>query len=333
MRGRRRDYHAVMTTPSPIRAATRVALPDAPTLWRMTRPAFLTATVVAVAIGLASAHASGIHLSPWRALATLWLAVLAHAAANVLNDYADAVNGADAANTGGIPPFTGGAGLIARGEVDAAQTRRFALALLGACAIGGIALALWLRMPAVWAIGGIGLGLGWAYSMPPLRLMTRRLGEATVAAAWWLVAVGADLVQRGLVQRGHADPLPMAAAAGYALLVADLLLVNGLPDADGDARAGKCTLAVALRPRGATWLYAGIALLAHATVIVGVILHALPTTTLWSLATLPLALYAAREVARHAATPQRLRPAIVATLATLHLHGALMAAALFAAPR
>jgi 1,4-dihydroxy-2-naphthoate octaprenyltransferase len=294
----------------------------------MTRPAFLTATVVAVAIGLASAHASGVRLSPALAFATLLLAVLAHAAANVLNDYADAVNGADAANTGGIAPFTGGAGLIARGEVDVAQTRRFALALLGACALGGIALALWLRLPAVWAIGGVGLGLGWAYSMPPLRLMTRRLGEATVAAAWWLVAIGADLVQRG-----HVDLLPIAAAAGYALLVADLLLVNGLPDADGDARAGKRTLAVALGPRGAARLYAAIALLAHATVVVGVARHALPATTLWSLATLPLALFAAREVARHAATPQQLRPAIVATLATLHLHGALMAAALFAAPR
>lgn len=321
-----------MTDPSsthaPTPLPTRVALPDAPTLWRMTRPAFLTATVVAVAIGLASAHASGVRLSPLLALATLLLAVLAHAAANVLNDYADAVNGADAANTGGIAPFTGGAGLIARGEVDAAQTRRFALALLGACALGGIALALWLRMPAVWAIGGVGLGLGWAYSMPPLRLMTRQLGEATVAAAWWLVAIGADLVQRG-----HIDLLPIAAAAGYALLVADLLLVNGLPDADGDARAGKRTLAVALGPRGAARLYAAIALLAHAAVVAGVALDALPATALWSLATLPLALFAAREVARHAATPQRLRPAIVATLATLHLHGALMAAALFAAPR
>lgn len=317
-----------MTVPSPIHAPTRVALPDAPTLWRMTRPAFLTATVVAVAIGLASAHASGVRFSPVLALATLLLAVLAHAAANVLNDYADAINGADAANTGGIAPFTGGAGLIARGEVDAAQTRRFALALLAACALGGIALALCLRMPAVWAIGGIGLGLGWAYSMPPLRLMTRRLGEATVAAAWWLVAIGTDLVQRG-----HVDPLPIAAAAGYALLVADLLLVNGLPDAEGDARAGKRTLAVALGPAGAAWLYAAIALLAHAAVVAGVAADALPMTALWSLATLPLALFAAREVARHAATPQRLRPAIVATLATLHLHGALMAAALFAAPR
>ena len=317
-----------MTVPAPIRAPARVALPDAPTLWRMTRPAFLTATVVAVAIGLASAHASGIRLSPMLALATLLLAVLAHAAANVLNDYADAVNGADAANTGGIAPFTGGAGLIARGEVDAAQTRRFALVLLGACALGGIALALWLRMPAVWAIGGVGLGLGWAYSMPPLRLMTRSLGEATVAAAWWLVAIGADLVQRG-----HLDPLPMIAAAGHALLVADLLLVNGLPDADGDARAGKRTLAVALGPRGAARLYAAIALLAHAAVVAGVVLHALPATTLWALATLPPALFAAREVAHHAATPQGLRRAIVATLATLHLHGMLMAAGLVAAPR
>lgn len=211
-----------MSVPAP----SRVALPGAALLWRMTRPAFLTATVVAVAIGLASAHASGIALSPLRALATLALAVLAHAAANVLNDYADAVNGADAANTGGIAPFTGGSRLIRHGQVDVAQTRRFALALLGACLAGGLALAATLPGPAPWLVGAAGLGLAWTYSMPPLQLMSRRLGEVSVAAAWWLVAIGADLVQRG----GLAW-LPAVAAAGYALLVADLLLVNGLPDA------------------------------------------------------------------------------------------------------
>ena len=41
-----------------------------------------------------------------RALATLLLALVAHAGANVLNDYFDARNGADAANDQGLFPFT-----------------------------------------------------------------------------------------------------------------------------------------------------------------------------------------------------------------------------------
>lgn len=307
-------------------ALSRATLPGAALLWRMTRPAFLTATVVAVAIGLASAQASGVALSPLRALATLALAVLAHAAANVLNDYADAVNGADDANAGGIAPFTGGSRLIRDGQVDATQTRRFALALLGACLAGGLVLAATRPGPDLWFVGAAGLGLAWAYSMPPLQLMSRRLGEASVAAAWWLVAIGADLVQRG----GFAW-LPAIAAAGYALLVADLLLVNGLPDAAGDARAGKRTLAVALGPVRTARLYAAIALAAHAATLAGVVADRLPTSALWALATLPIAAFAIREVARHATDPQRLRPAIVATLVMLHLHGLLIAAALFLA--
>ena len=41
-----------------------------------------------------------------------------------------------------------------------------------------------------------GLLLAWAYSAPPLRLMSRGLGELTVALVWFLVVIGADLVQR-----------------------------------------------------------------------------------------------------------------------------------------
>jgi 1,4-dihydroxy-2-naphthoate octaprenyltransferase len=61
-----------------------------------------------------------------RALATVLLALLAHAGANVLNDYFDARNGADAANHQGLFPFTGGSRLIQNGQVSIADTGRWA---------------------------------------------------------------------------------------------------------------------------------------------------------------------------------------------------------------
>lgn len=294
------------------------------TLWRMTRPGFLTATAVGVAIGLASAHASGVALSPWLAAITLILALAAHAAANVLNDYADAVSGADDGNDTGIAPFTGGSRLIQTGATTVAQTWRLASVLLLISAVGGAALAASLRANGLWGIGAAGLALAWAYSMPPLRLMARGLGELSVAMAWWLVAIGADYAQRG-----DFSTLPAIAGAGYALLIANLLLVNGLPDAAADARVDKRTLAVILGPRRAALLYAALALIAHGWVAVAIVRGALPMIAAVALPTLALSLAAAAMIARFASAPQKLRSAIVVTLVAAQLHGLVLAIALW----
>ena len=105
---------------------------------RMTRPGFLVMTAVGCLVGLASAHGSGVALSLPAALATLVLALLAHAAANMLNDHADAVSGADAANATGLFPFTGGSRLVQQGLVDAQDMRHLAIALLMVVVPGGL---------------------------------------------------------------------------------------------------------------------------------------------------------------------------------------------------
>ena len=84
----------------------------------MTRPGFLAITAVACLLGIAVAAACGYGPHLWMAMATMALALLMHAAANVLNDYHDALNGADEANAQGLFPFTGGARLIQNGHVS-----------------------------------------------------------------------------------------------------------------------------------------------------------------------------------------------------------------------
>ena len=99
------------------------------TLLQMTRPGFLVITAVACVLGTVVAAACGHGPNMWTALATLVLAVLMHAAANVINDYHDALNGADDANTQGLFPFTGGARLIQNGHVSVQDTHDLAKAL------------------------------------------------------------------------------------------------------------------------------------------------------------------------------------------------------------
>jgi len=287
----------------------------------MTRPAFLLLTLSTVMLGLASAASAG-PLALWRALATLLLACLAHAGGNVLNDYHDARSGADAANRDALSPFTGGARLIQDGQVTERDTARWALWLLLATSAGGVVLAS-VSGPGLWLIGAAGLVLAWAYSAPPLALMARGLGEAAVAACWWLVVLGADYVQRGALAA-----LPALLGGGLALLVANLLLINGFPDAPADARVGKRTLVVCLGPAAAARLYLGLALLAHAVVPLAVLAGWAPTGALAGLLSLPLSLVAGGLLWRHRRQAARLRPAIGLTIAAANLHALALAAGL-----
>ena len=292
------------------------------TLVRMTRPGFLTITVVACLLGITSADACGHPPHPWTVLATLVLAVLAHAAGNVINDVHDAQSGADAGNTSGIFPLTGGTRLIQLGMVSVRQTRDLARALMLLVVPGGLALALWSTPALLW-IGALGLLLAWAYSAPPLQLMSRGMGELTVAAVWSLVVIGADAVQRGNV-----FIIPVFTSISYGLLIANILLINGVPDANSDASVGKATLAVRLGARGAAWLYALLALLAHGWLAWGVWQFIQPERALWGLASAPLSAASAVLLWQRASTPEQLRPAIVLTIAAACVHGLAMAAGL-----
>lgn len=300
-------------------APTPRATPGPTLLWRMTRPAFLLLTVVACVLGTATAAACGCGLDVPLAMGTTLLAVLAHALGNVLNDLHDARNGADAANASGIFPFTGGSRLIQNGLVSERQTADLVKALLLFLLPAGLLLAV-RAGGGVIVLGLAGLLLAWAYSAPPLRLMSRGLGEATVALVWFLVVVGADYVQR---QRFFL--IPASAAAGWALMVAALLLINGFPDAHADARVGKRTLVVRLGATPAAALYAGLVLGAHAWLALSVWLLIPPQPALWGLVSLPLSLAATFWLWRHRHRPQRLKPALALTVAATLLHGLGMA--------
>jgi 1,4-dihydroxy-2-naphthoate octaprenyltransferase len=292
------------------------------TLVQMTRPGFLVITAVACVLGTAVAAACGHGPNVWTALATLLLAVLMHAAANVLNDYHDALNGADEANTQGLFPFTGGARLIQNGHVTTQDTHDLAKALIVFLIPCGLLLAVKTGGGLI-LLGLAGLLLGWAYSAPPLALMKRGLGEATVALTWGLVVVGADYVQRK-----HFFVIPAAVAVSFALLVGNILVINGFPDAAADALVGKRTLVVRLGVRWAAWAYLVFALLAYAWLVVGVWLFIHPEPALWGLASVPLSLWAFWQLHKHANQPARLTSAIVLTIAAAVVHGLTMSAGL-----
>lgn len=287
-----------------------------------TRPRFLSVTVCAYLIGLTSAYGSGIALRPAAAAITLFLALAAHAAINVLNDYYDALSGCDAANTQRIFPYTGGSRFIQNRVLTIRATGFFSAALIAAVTLGGIGLAL--RAGAgLYAIGAAGLAIGWAYSAPPLMLNSRGLGEVCVATGFALIAVGTDYAQRGAFAA-----LPAIAAISYALLVTNILYLNQFPDREADEQAGKHHWVVRLGAARARWGYASIAAGAYLWLACAVALGALPPAALAPLPAAGFSIFAARELWRFSAQPQRLAPAIRATIAGALAHGILLAAGL-----
>ena len=287
-----------------------------------TRPAFLSVTFIACLLGLACAYGSGISINTGTAILTIFFALVAHAGANVINDYHDARSGADAANTARLYPFTGGSRFIQNNVLTPRQTACFGYTLLAIVIPAGLWLT-WQTGPGLLLIGLLGLLCGWAYSAPLLALASRGLGEIAIVAGWLLIIIGTDYVQRT-----RFSLLPVAAGASYVLLVANLLYINQFPDRESDAATGKHTLVVRLGPETAKWGYLLIALLAYGWVLFFTNLPVLPHQSAAAAITLILSFSAARELLTYADTPRHLRKAIIHTILATNIHGLILAATL-----
>jgi len=288
-----------------------------PIVWLLaTRPAFLVVTLIAVLLGLALTIHQGAALRPWAALSTLVFALVAHAGANVINDYHD--RDTDGLNRDRLYPFTGGSRFIQNEVLTARETAWLGYGALAMVVPAGLALTL-TSGPLLVPIGLAGLLLGWAYSAPPLRLAGRGLGEVVITAAWLLVIVGTHYVQLGRL-----SPVPAFVGLPYALLVAAILYVNQFPDAKADAAAGKRTLVVRL----------GAARAAHGLPLLGLCAAgwhlglmaagAIPLATSAALLPLLALVPASAQLKRYASDPARLRPAIARTLAATVGYGAVL---------
>jgi 1,4-dihydroxy-2-naphthoate polyprenyltransferase len=287
-----------------------------------TRPAFLSITLAGCLLGFATALAGGVPFSWTLAVVTLLLALLAHAAINVLNDYCDHLNGTDERNTRRIYPFTGGSRFIQNSVLTPSQVLGLAIVLFVLTMAGGLWLLGMSGMGLFW-IGLAGLAIGWAYSAPPLRLNSRGLGEFCVASGFLLIVAGADYVQRG-----DFATLPWLVAIPYALLVTNILFINQFPDRDADLASGKLHWVARLRPEIAARGYGLILLLAGLALLFSIFNGTLPRAGAVGLVALLPALLAWRQLQRLAATPEHLAPAIRLTLVAAHLLPLLLAATL-----
>ncbi|MHA1598814.1 MAG: prenyltransferase [Alphaproteobacteria bacterium] len=224
-----------------------------------TRPQFLSASVLPVMLGSAWGWRVTGNFDGAAFALTLAVMVSVHAGANVLNDVHDTDD--DDANDDRIYPYSGGSRFIQNGVMSARSMMCWAWTLLGIGIGCGLTLTV-LKGIGVIGFGMAGLALAIFYSAPPVRLSARGLGAAAVGIAFGLLPVtGAAWVQSATIDAGI-----ILLSIAVSLWMADMLLINQVPDARADSADEKRTLAVRLGRTGTGWLYRWI----HAAAVLAV---------------------------------------------------------------
>ena len=288
-----------------------------------TRPAFLITTLLACLIGLLSTRELGA-TDPLIYLLTIVLALLVHASANLLNDYFDHLKGSDSINADRISPFTGGSRYIQNQILTSRQVYGLGLSLLLIACVLGIYLCMqstWILM----TIGLLGIVIAWAYSAPPLQLMSRGIfGEMAIALAWSLVVIGFATLQTRSVE---VDSFPLAMS--YGLMVSNILFVNQIPDIRADRSAGKYTLAVQSSNK-ALWIwYAAIVMSAYLFQFIAVLFSSVSPKTLLTLLLLPAFGKYAWQLHQAPLPKERLKTLIVRNMTAVHLYAVLLCIGLY----
>ena len=280
------------------------------------RAPFLAGSLVPVIIGAAFTLSSKTF--------SLWLLLICtvgitglHLGANLLNDYFDA-RGSDPINMR-VTPFSGGSRAIQDGELAPRMVLFMALFFFAI----GFTVGIWLiclNRPLVIPIGLLGLGAGWAYSAPPLQLMSRGWGEAVIFIAFGpLVTLGTYYVMSGSLSW---PAFVIGVPQGF--FIAGVIWINQFPDYEADRRANKRNLVVRLGPGYSRYFYCVIMSMAFVFVFFLIGVAGFSYLIMLSFMAFPLALRAMRILWREYLSHERTIAAQALTIQTLIAHGLLL---------
>jgi len=210
-----------------------------------------------------------------------------HVAANLINDWSDAP-GTDRVNLR-VTPFSGGSRAIQEGGVSRSTVFNMALSFFGIAIVSGIILAVW-RAPGVLWVGLLGLLAGCLYSIRPLELMSRSLGEITIFFAFGpLITLGMYYVMAGrLYWPAFWIGLPNA------FLITAVIWINEFPDFEADQDTGKRNLVVVLGLHRSRNVYAALMQLPYPTLMGLALARVYSPGLLLGLVAFPLSLRAVR---------------------------------------
>lgn len=228
----------------------------------VTRPNFLTLTLVCVLLASAVAlqQNGGMLLSDL--LVVTLLALAAHASVNAFNEYFDYQSGLDFKTQ--RTPFSGGSGTLVAAPHLANATLGIAILTLLVTIFAGLWLVWSHSFHLIW-LGAVGVLVIYSYTQylnrsPLLCLLAPGIGFGmcmTLGASWVLT--------------GHLTAGAWLSALVTTLLVSNLLLLNQFPDIEPDRAIGRRHLPIVWGPARSARLFAGLYAAAYVIIAVAVI--------------------------------------------------------------
>jgi 1,4-dihydroxy-2-naphthoate octaprenyltransferase len=217
------------------------------------RAPFLSASIIPAFIGAAYASTvleSGAFSTVNFVLAAIGV-VLLHLASNVFNDYFDWTSGTDQANASYFQKYSGGSRGIELGLITERGTRLTATALLLTSTAIGLYLAFRVGT-GVLVFGLAGAFAGYFYTAPPLRLVARKgLGELAIGMTFGPLITGGMFY----TLTGAYSWTSLLVGLPIGLLIANILLINQVPDMEADASTGKNHLVVTFGKENTVLIY------------------------------------------------------------------------------
>lgn len=286
------------------------------------RPIFLLLNPPNVGLGAAVAFWGSGSINVWHLLLVLIGAVAGHVAVNALNEYFDYRSGLDLRTQ--RTPFSGGTGTLP------AEPRMERPALIMGLAGMAVAAAIGIYFlivigPALLPLGLLGLIVIYAYTIwltrvPLLCLLAPGLGFGL------LMVMGTDFVLRGSYSWSA-----FFASLSPTFLVSNLLLLNQFPDVGPDRSIGRRHYPIVIGNKRSSIIYGAFLAATYVSIVLGVVVGALPALALAGLLTVPLAIKAARGAYRYADDIPNLIPFMGLNVQIVLLTPALTALGIFVA--
>lgn len=152
----------------------------------------------------------------------------------------------------GKNPFSGGSQVLVKNLIPGGKVKILIRAVILLALAIGIILQFYFKTGG-WTLflGVSGMICGLFYSKPPLRWVSRGLGEIFIAYSFGLLAVLSGFY----IQASRFDILALFVSLPVACTVANIILINEYPDYPADKEAAKINLLVRLGEEKGIYLY------------------------------------------------------------------------------
>ncbi|MCL5070838.1 MAG: prenyltransferase, partial [Actinobacteria bacterium] len=154
--------------------------------------------------------------------------------------------------------FSGGSQVIAQNALPKKYAKIGSFIALGAAVVIGLLLQFYFKT-GVWTIplGALGIFIGFFYSNPPFRWVSRGLGEVFIGFCYgWLPVATAFYIQTQKFNN-----LANWISIPVALTIFNVILINEFPDYSADIQTGKRNIVVRLGKERSRFVYAASAVL------------------------------------------------------------------------